>query len=108
MNFQDIFNELKDTIAALAKVSFKKWASEAEQDGRKLLEDMKDKLQRWTELLAQGQITPKDFEMLVLNQRDLTEMAALRQAGLSLIRAEQFRDSVVNVVIDSITHLVGV
>ena len=107
MTFEDIFNELKDNIAALAKLTFKKFAKEAEQDGKQLLEELKDKLQRWTDLLAQGQITPRDFEMLVLNQRDLVEMAALRKAGLTLIRAEQFRDGVINIVIDTITNVVG-
>lgn len=108
MNFQDIFNELKDNIVTLAKISFKKFADQAAQDGKQLLEDLKDRLQRWTELLAQGQITPGDFEMLVLNQKDLIEMAALRQAGLSAIKAEQFRDSIINVVIDTITNVVGI
>ncbi len=107
INFQDVFNGLKDNIVTLAKISFKTLAAQAEQDGKQLLDDIKDKLQHWADLLAQGKLTPEDFELLVLSQKDLVAMAALREAGLTAIKAEQFRDSVINMVVDTITHVVG-
>jgi hypothetical protein len=107
INFEAIFGELKESIVTLAKISFKKLSEEAAEDGKRLLEDMKEKLERWTILLAQGKLTTEDFEMLVLNQKDLVQMHALRQAGLAAIKAEQFRDGVINIVVDTITNVVG-
>jgi len=107
INFQDLFNQLKDSIISFAKLSFRQLTDEAITDGKQLLEDTKDKLQHWTELLEQGAITPEDFEMLLLNEKDLIQMHALRQAGLTAIKAEQFRDSILNIITDTIFHVVG-
>lgn len=108
INFEELFTTLKDKIAILAKVSFSSLGAEAKADGERLLQESKENLLRWTELLATDQITAEDFELLVLSQKDLVEMEALRQAGLAKIKAQQFRDGVVNIIVDTVTHVVGI
>ena len=102
INFTDLFNELKTNALALAKASFKSFTKQAEEDAKTLLDNMKDKLERWATLLAQGAITPDDFELLLGAQKNLTEMTALQKAGLAVIKAEQFRDSIVNLITDTV------
>ncbi len=70
---------------------------------------MKDKLSRWTILLAEGKITAEDFELLVSAQKDLVEMTVLQRAGLAAIKIEQFKNSVINLITDTVFHaLAGV
>ncbi len=102
INFGELFTELKKNVLVLAKASFKSFEKEAEQDAENLLNSMKDKLERWTGLLAAGTLTLDDFELLVMAQKDLVEMKALQKAGLAAIKAEQFRDSLVNLITDTI------
>ena len=102
INFKDLFAELETNVLALAKASFKSFTQQAQQDAKALLENMKDKLERWATLLAQGAITSDDFELLITAQKDLIEMTALQKAGLTIIKAEQFRDSVVNLITDTV------
>lgn len=106
IDFTAIFTELENGVIALAKTSFKSYINEAEQDAKNLLDGMKDKLQRWVLLLAQGALTIDDFELLITAQKDLVVMAALEQAGLAEIKAEQFRDSVVNLIIDTVLSVI--
>ncbi len=102
INFKDLFAELETGVLALAKASFKTFAQQAEDDAKTLLQNMKDKLERWTTLLAEGKLTTEDFELLITAQKNLTEMTVLQHAGLAVIKAEQFRDSVVNLITDTI------
>ncbi len=102
INIETLFTELKQNILTLAKASFVSFSKEAEADALSLWESMKDNLQRWTVLLAQGTLTLEDFELLVTAQKDLVEMTALQKAGLAAIKAEQFRNSVINLITDTI------
>ncbi len=102
INFKDLFTELETNLLALAKASFKSLTKQAEEDAKNLLDSMKDKLQRWATLLAEGKLTTDDFELLITAQKDLIEMTALQKAGLAVIKAEQFRDSVVNLITDTV------
>lgn len=106
IDFNKLFSDLENGVIALAKASFKSYINEAQQDAQNLLNSMKDKLQRWVLLLAQGELTKDDFELLIAAQKDLVQMAALEQAGLAEIKAEQFRDSVVNLIIDTVFSII--
>ena len=44
-------------------------------------------------------ITTSTIEFLVKGKQDLAEMEALKQAGLALVRVDQFRNSLVDLVI---------
>ncbi|MFT4023744.1 MAG: hypothetical protein QM664_08175, partial [Flavihumibacter sp.] len=68
----------------------------------------KENLKRWTTLLMEERLTTADFEWLVLSQKDLAQMVALKQAGLSVIRIQQFRDSLLNLVVDTIFGLIKI
>lgn len=58
-------------------------------------------MQRWTKLLAQGDLTQDDIEWLVTSKKNLAEMEALKQAGLTLVRLERFQNALISLVIDT-------
>ncbi|MBZ4660462.1 MAG: hypothetical protein JG766_2385, partial [Desulfacinum sp.] len=45
--------------------------------------------------------TKEEFRFLVESKKDLLELAALKEAGLSAIRLEQFRNGVVNLAVST-------
>ena len=106
VDFNQILKTLKQQVEDLANLFVKHYTKQAVKDGRKFLEDSKENLKRWTILLAEKRITPQDFEWLILSQKDLAHMVALKQAGLSLIRIEQFRNSLLSLVVDTIFGMV--
>lgn len=106
VNFDHIFKTIKQQVEDLAKLFVKHYTKQAVKDGRKFLEDTKENLKRWTILLAEKKLTTQDFEWLVLSQKDLAQMVALKQAGLSVIRIEQFRNSLLSLVVDTIFGIV--
>ncbi|ULQ57059.1 hypothetical protein KJS94_02460 [Flavihumibacter rivuli] len=106
VDFEKIFKTLVSQLEELAKMSVQHYTKQAVKDGKQFLKETKENLKRWTILLAEGKLTTRDFEWLVLSQKDLAQMVALKQAGLSLIRIDQFRQSLLNLVVDTVFGLV--
>jgi len=106
IDIKSFLAQLQDGIVDLAKSNFKKLSKQATADGKQLLATLKDDLGRWTRLLAEGQITKKEFETLLIGQKDLIEMNALKQAGLTLVKIDEFKSGIFDLIIDSVTKLV--
>ena len=100
--FDEIFKELKNNLKDLVKLTVREYKDAALDDGQKFLESIKDDLERWTRLLADGELTTADVEWLIESKKDLTEMFLLQQAGLAQIRVDKFKNSLVNMITDTI------
>ena len=107
LDFAVLFEQLKDQVVNLAGISLAKY-NEAKKGALLFLNEIKEKLARWTLLLADRQLTTDDFEWLVNSQKQLMEMHALSQAGLAAIRVDQFKNSVMNMVVDTIFSFVKI
>lgn len=105
VNFQIVFDKLKEDVTNLAFSTVKKYKNEATIDALKVVEDMKENLETWTLQLANGKLSKKDYEFLILGQKELIEMNALKQSGLALIKADEFKNSLLNLIINTVTGL---
>lgn len=108
IDFPGILKQLKDALIGLAEGTLKNYIAEAKSDGQAILDSMKDKLQNWTSLLADRKLTTEDFEWLVYSQKDLVEMTALKEAGLAEIRIDQFKGSVLNLIVDTVFNILKI
>jgi hypothetical protein len=106
IDVRSILSQLENGIVDLAKTTVKDFANQAATDGKQLLTTMKDDLVRWIQLLADGKITKAEFETLLLGQKDLIAMSALKQAGLALARIDEFKSAVFNLIINTVTGLI--
>lgn len=106
INFQQISDKLKDEVTKLALSSFNQYKNEAKADALKLLEELKVNLATWTLQLAEGKLSRDDFEFLVLGQKELVEMNALKQAGLTLIKTDEFKNSLLKLITKTIAGLI--
>ena len=100
-DFDEFLDVLKKNIEELAEKSWKDYRQAAIDDGEEFLNQCKEDLRRWTKLLAEGQLTQDDFEWLIQSQKDLAEVKALTQAGLTLIRLDRFRNALIDLVIET-------
>ena len=93
-------NVLKDEIKDLAEDTLKDHAEADINDSKDFLEKTKDDLKRWTEQLARGELSQSDFKYLLEGKKDLAEMYALQQAGLALVKVDQFRKSLCDLIVE--------
>ncbi|GGO80409.1 hypothetical protein GCM10011348_17000 [Marinobacterium nitratireducens] len=100
-NFDDFTQAVEDGVKELAKRTLKGFRDEALKDADSFLQTSRDDLQRWTRLLAGGELSQDDFEWLVMGKKDVAELHSLKQSGLALIRLDRFRNALIDLVIDT-------
>ena len=66
IDYKELFDNLKKEIADLAKKTFADNVKEAKKDGQKILDVLKTQLQRYTNQLANEELTNKEFKDLIL------------------------------------------
>jgi hypothetical protein len=101
MEFKEFFEELLNQVSGLAKESLKDFEEAAVKDGISYLNRTKAKLEKWTRMLRDGELKIEDYQDLVMGQKDLAEMESLKEAGLTLVRIDKFRNALINTIIDT-------
>jgi len=99
--FNDFVSTLKTDLLDFAKENLEEYKDELLKDGTLFIEKAKSDLERWTEGLASGALSPADFEFLLKGKKDLAQMEALKQLGLSKIRITKITNSIIDVVVGS-------
>lgn len=100
-SFDDFIVALKPGVKDLAREIFDGFEDEAQQDTQEFLGKAKDDLERWTRLLAEGDLSEEDFHDFVAAKKALAEIHALQQTGLTLTKLERFRTGLINLVVDT-------
>lgn len=98
IDFHNILQVLKQDVAELAEKDLKDYAIAATTDGCEMISKMQATLENWTTALATGSMSKSDFADLIAGQNDEFEMASLKQAGLSEIVADQFKQDISNLI----------
>jgi hypothetical protein len=106
LDFQNLVETLKTEVTNLALSTVNNYKNEATADALNMLNMMKENLSTWTMELADGKMSTKDFEFLVLGQKELIEMNALKQAGLAMIQVDEFKNSILNLIIKTVIGLI--
>ena len=94
----DFFNEIKDEMTALARESLEGFLEEIQKETRLFLKQSAKDLQRWMDLVKSKGLTDRDFVWLLKSKKDLMELAALKKAGLSLVKIEETRNKLLGII----------
>jgi hypothetical protein len=87
----DKWNELKD---------------DAVDDAKKFLAEVKDDVQRWISLLAEGKLTSDDLLWLIKGKRDQAELLFLKQKGLTKPDLDKFFEGLLETIISTAFKLI--
>lgn len=74
-------------------------------DGTAFAEKMKEDLVRWSEQMANGELSKEDLEWLLAAKKDLAEMQELKIKGITQIRIDRIRNSIVETIIGSVIRV---
>lgn len=77
-SFDEFLNALKENIEEFARANWNEYVNAVVDDSDAFLNKAKKDMERWTGLLAMGQLTKEDFEWHVNGKKDLAEMEALK------------------------------
>jgi transcriptional regulator with PAS, ATPase and Fis domain len=98
-DFNKIFDNIKDQVGAEAQTDLKEFSDQGKQDAQAFLDQSRERLEKWMQLLADKQIDEDEFGWLVESQKAAAQMAALQKANAGNMQIEQFRDSVFQIIV---------
>jgi hypothetical protein len=106
INFDTIFNSLKEGVSNLANTTLKEYVTQATADGNTILNNVKNDFPTWASELSSGALHSDDLTFLILERGDALKMAALTQAGILEVEADQFKNGVVNLIVTTLSTAV--
>ncbi|MGB0789743.1 MAG: hypothetical protein ACPGQR_09430, partial [Marinirhabdus sp.] len=83
MDFKNVFDNLKTEILSLIKERFGKESDAIKGDVTQYLDNSKGKIEKWGVLLAKGDITKAELEILLQSQKELMLLHGLHKAGIA-------------------------
>ena len=106
MDIEKLLKELKAQLLALLEGKFNEFKPELQKEITLFLEQSKDKLVRWTLLLADQSITKDEFEWLIKSQKELLTLKALQSAGISKIRINNLKNTIIQTIIKTVLMVI--
>lgn len=102
MDIEKLLKELKQQLVTLLGDKYKEFKPEIQKDITAFLDSSKEKLERWTLLLASSSITEEEFSWLLKSQQDLIALKALQGAGLSKIKLNNIKNAIIQTVFKTV------
>lgn len=99
--FDDFLKEVLSDAEALAKSTLNQVVTQAINDTREFLDEARSDLREWTDALAMGEMSTKEFTDLVEGQRDLAKLHGLTAAGITATKLDRFRDALMKLVVQA-------
>lgn len=102
MDIEKLLKQLKQELVTLLGDKYKEFKPEIQKDITAFLDSSKEKLERWTLLLALSSITEEEFSWLLKSQQDLIALKALQGAGLSKIKLNNIKNAIIQTVFKTV------
>lgn len=106
MDLEKLIKELKESLLTLLGNKYKEFKPEIQKDITAFLKESENKLKRWVLLLAEGSLTKEEFEWLLKSQKDIVALKALQTVGLSKIRINNLKNSIIKTIFDIVVATV--
>ena len=105
MDYQAVLVTLKDGVTDLATTNVHSYLNEAKADGLKLVDSLKTDIHNWGLELAAGKMSANDVEFLVMAKKELIQMNALKQVGLGQVKVDEFKNSILRLIVKTLVNL---
>lgn len=102
LNFDTLLQTLREDLSNLALDFGEDLIDDLVDAGCKMAENSRKNLQRWSEQLANGELSEEDFRFLLDSQKDLLELEALKQKGLAQADLDRLKNAVVDTIVGSV------
>jgi hypothetical protein len=107
-DLEQIWKNVKANVLDLAKTMFSDFKEEAVNDVTVFLNKTKTDIGTWTMQLSHNEITKAEFESNVAGLKDLAEMMLLHNAGIALIRIDEFKKNLYNTIVNTVTAFIKI
>jgi hypothetical protein len=104
--FMEFWAQLLLNVESFASEKWNELKDDAFEDGKKFLTEVKDDVQRWISLLAEGKLTTDELTWLIKGKRDLAELLFLKEKGLAKPDLDKFFEGLLETILSTAFKLV--
>ena len=104
--FMEFWVQLLLNVESFAAEKWNDLKQDAVDDAKKFLTDVKDDVQRWISLLAEGKLTSDDLLWLIKGKRDLAELLFLKEKGLAKPDLDKFFEGLLQTIVSTAFKLI--
>ncbi len=97
-DFDDFLDEVGRKLTDIASATAGEFRDAAIADGKAFVAASRESLKRWTKKLAADELTAEEFEDLLKGEKDLAEMAALKQTVITKVQLNKFKDGLIGII----------
>jgi len=103
--FTDYIDGLTDKTTTLAKDELKELILSAKKDESEFVRLQAENIERWTVMLAEGEMTPTGFKKMVSKMDVLTKLETIKLEVAAKASAQRLADGIQKHVIDGLCKL---
>lgn len=104
--FTVFIDSIKDESGKLAKGELKKLVADAKKDKSDFVKLQAANLERWTIMLAEGDLTVKGYKLLVRKMEVLNELDTIRLTVKAKASAQRLATGITDIVVKSLFALI--
>ena len=104
--FTDFIDGIVDEGKTLAKAELKQLVTDAKNDQSDFVRLQAENLERWTVMLAEGDLTTKGYKKLVNKMEVLTQLEVIKLKVRAKASAQRLADGIRRLVVDSLFALI--
>lgn len=104
--FTDFIDGLKDDAGKLAKDELKVLIATAKRDTSDFVRLQAENLERWTVMLANKDLTPAGYKLLVQKMEVLTQLEVIKLKVAAKASAQRFSEGIQQLVIKALFALI--
>ena len=103
--FTDYIDGFKDETSMLAKDELKELINSAKKDKSQFVRLQAVNIERWTVMLAEGELTPAGFKKLVSKRDVLAELETIKLDVAAKASAQRLADGIQKYIIEGLCKL---
>jgi hypothetical protein len=104
--FTDFIDAIRDEGKVLAKDEFKNLVDTAKKDSSDFVRLQAENLERWTVMLADGDLTPNGFKKLVNQMEVLTQLEKIKLETAAKASAQRLAQGITDLVVNQLFKLI--
>ena len=104
--FMEFWIQLLTNVESFAADKWNELKDDAVEDSKKFLTEVKDDVQWWISLLAEGKLTTDDLGWLIKGKREVAELLFLKERGLTQPHLDKFFEGLLETIISTAFKLI--
>lgn len=102
MHTPPFISEIKTNIIMSFDENHLTFPPKIEEEINRYLKQSEEKLNKWHSLYQEGLLSLEEIEWLIISQKELINLEALKDAGLSQIKINAMLNSILKIILKSI------